>query len=269
MKLAINYSFAAESLVQKGQINIDLFKCADIPWLVKKASRVLPVTVHFNLHAGDRSLPSTDWTAVHQLFQYTQTLYINLHLEPTSKHHADIPIDSGDSIHKERIVERILEEIQPITKRYQEEQILFENAIYRNIDGNILRAAVEPDVFHMIMNEINCGLLLDISHARISARNLGIDEREYISNLPVNKLHEIHFTGLHHIDGKWVDHLPILDEDWPILEWVISEISSGNFTKPWLFVFEYGGVGDKYIDRCDPEVIASQIPNLRQLLGSL
>lgn len=268
MKLAINFSEAAELLVQSGQIKIDLFKCADIPWLVNKASRVLPVTVHFNLYVGNYTLGSTDWNTVHRLFQNTQTLYINFHFEPTSKHHADIPIESGDTVHKEKILERIIEEIQPILKHYQEEQIILENAIHRGKDGTVLRAAVEPDVFHTIMHEIDCGLLLDISHARISARYLGIDEREYISNLPVNKLREIHFTGLHFINGKWVDHLPVLDEDWPILEWVISEINSGNFARPWLFVFEYGGVGDKYINRCDPEVIASQIPRLSQLLQS-
>lgn len=268
MKLAINYSETAESLVQNGQIKIDLFKCADIPWLIKKASRVLPVTVHFNLYAGDRSLPNTDWSAVHQFFQNTQTLYINLHLEPTSKHHGDIPIDSGEPKNIEKIVERILDEIQPVTKRFRDDQILFENAIYRRKAGKALRAAVEPDVFHMIMNEIDCGLLLDISHARISARNLGIDEHEYISNLPVHKLREIHFTGLHYIDGKWIDHLPILDEDWLVLEWVKTEIDSGNFANPWLFVFEYGGVGDKYINRCDPDVIVSQVPRLRQILGT-
>jgi uncharacterized protein (UPF0276 family) len=118
------------------------------------------------------------------------------------------------------------------------------------------------------LDELNCGLLLDISHARISAHHLGIDEREYISKLPVKRLREIHYTGLHNINGKLVDHLPILEEDWPILEWVMSQINSGDFSQPWLLAFEYGGIGERYADRSDPNVIASQIPRLYDFINS-
>lgn len=269
MKLAINYSEAAESLVKKEKIHIDLFKCADSPVLVKRASLVLPVTVHFNFQVGHYSLSSLDWETLDQLFNTTHTLYINLHLEPDKSNHEDIPIDAADPIHIEIIAERIIQEIQPLLKHHPAGQIIIENAIYRIGDGRVLKAAVVPAIFHMIMNEIDCGLLLDISHARITAHQLGIDEREYISSLPVNKLREIHFTGLHPIDGKLIDHLPILAQDWPILDWVLAEIQAGNFSRPWLLVYEYGGVGEKYIDRSDPEVIAAQVPELYRRVQSL
>jgi uncharacterized protein len=269
MKLAINYSESAEYLVKEGQIELDLFKCPDWQWMVKKASQVLPVIVHFDLQVGNRNLPYTDWQAIDQLFGSTHTLYINLHLEPGRKHHPDIPPDSPDPIDEEKIIDRILREIQPILKRYSAEQIIIENAIYRRSGGKIIRPGVVPRVFQRVFEEINCGLLLDISHARISARSLGMDEREYISNLPIVRLKEIHFTGLHNINGKLVDHLPVLEEDWPILEWVLGEIKSGRFSRPWLFVFEYGGVGEKYVDRSNSEVIADQVPRLFEKISSM
>jgi uncharacterized protein (UPF0276 family) len=269
MKLAINYSEAAESLLRNNHIRIDLFKCPDWSWLVKKASEMLPVIVHFNLQVGNGNLALTDWEAVDQLYANTHTLYINLHLEPGRKHHPDIPPDSEEPIHQEKIVEFILREIQPLLERYPAEQIIFENSIYRVSGGKVIKPGVLPSVFNTIFNEINCGLLLDISHARISARSLGMDEREYISNLPIHRLKEIHFTGLHQINGKLVDHLPILDQDWPILDWVLAEIKTGKFSQPWLFVYEYGGVGEKYANRCDPEAIAVQVPRLYELVHNI
>lgn len=266
MKLAINYSEAAESLMIKGGIKIDLFKCPDWPWLVKRASKILPVMVHFNLQLGNGKVDLIDWQTVDLLYLNTHTLYINLHMEPEKKDHPEIPPDSWDPIHQEKIFNLIMGEIQPLIKRYSSENIIIENTIYRVSAGKVLRVGVLPSVISKVCNEINCSLLLDISHARISARSLGMDEKEYISNLPVNRLKEIHFTGLHNIDGKWTDHLPILEEDWPILEWVLAEIKDGNFSKPWLLVYEYGGVGDKFIDRSDPEVIATHIPRLYEMV---
>jgi hypothetical protein len=130
MKLAINYSEAAESLVEQGRIKVDFFKCFDWFWLVQKATRLLPVTIHFDLQLGNRNLSLTDWQAVNQLFENTHILYINLHLEPERKNHADILTDSDDPIDEEKILERIYREMQPILKRYSPEQIIIENVRY-------------------------------------------------------------------------------------------------------------------------------------------
>lgn len=266
MKLAINYSEAAESLLNKGAIQIDIFKCPNWSWMIEKASNELPVIVHFDLQIGNRNLDNTDWQVVDQLFHETNTLYINLHLEPGRKTHSDIPADSDEPSHQDIIIERIVSEMRPIVRRYSAENIIIENAIYRTYRGKTIKVGVLPGVFRRLFNEFNCGLLLDISHARISARSLGIAEQEYISSLPIERLKEIHFTGLHNVNGKWIDHLPILEADWPILEWVLAEINAERFSRPWLFVYEYGGVGDKYIDRCDPDVIATQIPRLSKMI---
>lgn len=268
MKLAINYSEAAESLIKQGSIPVDLFKCPDWTWLVEKASHVLPVIVHFDLQLGNNNLDQINWQVVDSLFMSTSTLYINLHMEPEKKHHPDIPPESADPIHKEKIIEIILRELQFLQSRYAADQIIIENAIYRASGGKVIKPGVLLDVINNVFDEINCGLLLDISHARISARSLGMDEKEYISNLPVQRLKEIHFTGLHCKNGKWIDHLPILEEDWPILEWVLAEIKAGTFSQPWLIVYEYGGVGEKYHDRSDPQVIATHVPRLYEMIHS-
>ena len=87
--------------------------------------------------------------------------------------------------------------------------------------------------------------------------------------LPVEKLRELHFTGVHQIGNRLQDHLEALEEDWCILEWVLERISSGEWPRPWLFVFEYGGVGEKFAGRSEANVIAEQVPRLYKMVKNI
>ncbi len=86
--------------------------------------------------------------------------------------------------------------------------------------------------------------LLDVSYVRIAARHLGVNSFEYNEALPVQQLRKIHFTGIHNRDGYLMDHLPILEIDWPWLDWVIENTKGGEWGDPHLLAFEYGGTGN-------------------------
>jgi hypothetical protein len=43
---------------------------------------------------------------------------------------------------------------------------------------------------------------------------------------------------------------------------VLERIKSGQWASPWLLAFEYGGVGEKFARRSNPEVIEEQLPQL-------
>jgi hypothetical protein len=96
-----------------------------------------------------------------------------------------------------------------------------------------------------------------------------MDQRDYMAKLPVERLRELHFTGVHDLDGYWQDHLPALEDDWQALIWVLERIRSGEWPRPWLLAFEYGGIGEKFAGRSDPQVIAEQVPCLYELLKSI
>lgn len=267
MKLAINYSEQANALVAEGRVSLDAFKCPDWPNLVEKVHKAYPVVVHFSLRAGPGDLANVDWKLIESLAQRTRTPYVNLHLDPTTEEYPNIPADEpakGIS----HVIDRMLADVQTMTKRFGPERVIAENMPYRGRDGIVLRAGAEPEVINRIISKTGCGLLLDISHARISAHHLGMDAQEYMQRLPIESLKELHFTGLHRLNGGLQDHLPVLEEDWPVLEWVMERIRSGEWAKPWLLAFEYGGVGKKYEDRSDPEVIAAQIPRLAKIIKS-
>jgi uncharacterized protein (UPF0276 family) len=262
MKFAINYSHPAVTLFDEGRIQIDRLKTPNWPHFISEASLHSPVNVHFDLQAGQGTAAETDWDMVGRLLEQTFTPYVNLHLSPSMINYPDIISDRPTPAQAEHVIDQMLRDVMLAVQRFGPERVIVENVPYRGSAGKRIRTAVEPEVIQRIVQETGCGLLLDISHARIAARSLGIDELDYMNSLPVSRLRELHFTGLHWLDGRWQDHLPVLEEDWPVLEWVIGQIRSGQWAKPWILCFEYGGIGGLFEKRSDPAVIAEQAPRL-------
>jgi hypothetical protein len=63
--------------------------------------------------------------------------------------------------------------------------------------------------------------------------------------------------------------MPITEQDWPFLEWVLARVRSGEWAHPWALAFEYGGTGPKFEWRTDAAVIAEQVPRLVTLVSPL
>jgi len=269
MEFAINYSHEAASLLSAERIRLDRFKVPDWPWLVAEACAHLSAAVHFNLKARLGRLNHTDWTPVENLLAQTGTPYVNLHLVPEVKDYPYMPADVPDPEQFEHVVNAMLVDVTAVVEHFGAQRVIVENVPYRGPRGEVLRPAVEPQVIQRIVKETGCGLLLDISHARIAAHHLGLDPLEYMLSLPVSHLRELHFTGLHRLGERLQDHLPVLPEDWPVLEWVLERVRGGDWPHPWLLAFEYGGVGDKFKHRSEAYVIAEQAPRLYDMVSQL
>jgi uncharacterized protein (UPF0276 family) len=256
MYLSVNYSPAAVKLVQSGRINIDYFKTPDREWMVTEAQELRPVTVHFTLEAGNASLGHVNWEAVEHLGQITATPYINLHLDAHREHFPDITVDTTDPSDEKRIFSVMLSDVMSVVEHFGPSRVIVENAPFRGAAKNRLRPCVEPDLITRIVEETGCGFLLDIPHVFITAHYLGMDHVEYFSRLPVHQLKEMHFAGIHLLNGQLIDHLSILEDDWQRLDWVLARVRSGEWSQPWMLAFEYGGIGSEFEWRSDPEVIA-------------
>lgn len=261
--LAINYSPQAAALLQSGRIQLDRFKCPDWPDMIQQAQALIPVMVHFDLKAGPGRASEYDWEHIEHYMRLTDTPYVNLHLEASPKHFRGMDSETTDPYDQEQVLDRILLDVQTVVEHFGAGQVIVENVPYRGRPGKVLRPCVEPEIISQVVQQMDCGLLLDISHARIAAHHMGMDAQEYMRFLPIENLRELHFTGLHVVDdGDLRDHLPVLDSDWPWLEWVLARVRSGEWAHPWLLAFEYGGVGEKFEWRSDSSVIAAQIPKL-------
>ncbi|MBN2149260.1 MAG: DUF692 family protein [Anaerolineales bacterium] len=266
MQLAINYSLPAANLVTEKQIPLDYFKTPDWPDMIADARLLRPVAVHFTLHAGHPNLRNTDWTSIERLLSETSTPFVNLHLDPIIEHYPGMHVDTVDLLDQELVLEQIIFDVETVAGWFGKEKVIVENVPYRALEGKVLRPAVEPATIQTLLAETGCGLLLDLQHARIAAHYLGIDERQYIASLPTQRIKEMHFAGLHNQNGRLEDHLDATEEDWRLLEWALENIRCGEWSAPWLLAFEYGGVGEIFDWRSDPNVMQVQVPRLYEMV---
>ncbi|HSB67464.1 MAG TPA: DUF692 family protein [Anaerolineales bacterium] len=264
MYLAINYSPAAARLVQAGKIHIDYFKTPNWDELIAQARELCPVAIHFTLEAGNDSLGDVDWEKIQQQLFATKTPYVNLHLDARQTYYPAYQSGTTHPSEVANVTQVILSDVMKAVERFGAERVIIENSPYQGVDGNTMALCVQPNLIKQVVMETGCGFLLDISHAIITARYLDMQPEEYISNLPVEHIKELHFAGMHYnqASGHWMDHLSIQEEDWQWLDWALERVHSGEWSLPWLLAFEYGGVGEPFEWRSNPQVIAEQVPKL-------
>ncbi|MEO7715421.1 MAG: DUF692 family multinuclear iron-containing protein [Capsulimonas sp.] len=271
MKLAINYCPAAEMLARDGALPVDLFKCPSpfdtdvsvhMPDLLERARKTRPVYVHFPLFAGNDSLRDVNWQEIVSVLTATATPYVNLHLETRSADFPDIPTDTTDPDHQDQIARALIADVMLAVARLGAERVIVENVVAR---GSVLRPCIEPEVITRVVMETGCGLLLDTAHIRLTAEELGLDERAYVDALPLGQLRELHVTGAQPHEGRLRDSMPMGAEDWDLLEHVLAHIRNGRAAEPWVTALEYGGVGPGFDWRSDPATIAEHTARLRAL----
>jgi uncharacterized protein (UPF0276 family) len=268
MLFAINYSDPAAKLCAEGRLEVDRFKCPDWPDMIEEAQELGEVAVHFTLKAGRGKTRKADWEQIARLLDQTGTRYVNVHLEPRPEDYASMPVDTIEPAHRQQVLERTLADLWLVVKRFGAGRVIVENGPYRPT-GNLLRPAAETEFITQLVKETGCGLLLDISHAIISAHHLGLSAQDYMDRMPVHRLGELHFAGVHNLDGWLQDHLPVLPADWEVLDWVLQRVQSGAWARPWLLAFEYGGIGEKFTSRSEASVIEAQAGQLYRMVNEM
>lgn len=267
-RLAINYSPEASELLRSRTVEVDLFKVPDWDELIEEAQPIRPVYVHFPHQIGAaRERPELGRSA--KLMAATGTGKFNVHAAPSSERFPDIGVGDVSAAAVDAVVDALAADLEPAIQEFGATAVLIENLIYRGDDHGLLRAGVEPIALHALVERTGCGLLLDVSHARISAATLGVDAWAYLDSLPVHAMQELHFSGVNTLDGSLRDHLPLLDVDWGFVDGVVGRVKAGAWPTPLTVAFEYGGVGPVFGWRSDVGVIAEQLPRLHEKVARL
>ncbi len=292
MNFAVNYSPQTLKFLKKNKIQFDLFKLPAWPKIIHQINGNYPCYIHFPLKVGrgkgvmdNETKEPVKWKKIEKMMQKTGTPLVNLHVELANKHYPDIPQASITPEHYARVVENIVFDVKQAVQIFGADKIIIENE--HDGKGHQLKLNILPELYHRIIAETGCGLLLDVSHARIAARALGMDEKEYLQAFPVQHIRELHLTGIQwfsdeHIqkvraaklDEKWIekisynwmDHLPMTEADWPMVQWVVDNIRAGHWSTPWVASLEYGGLGGFFGTFTDETVLLEQIPRLNEML---
>ena len=267
MKLAVNYSEAAVYLIDKGDANVDLFKVPDWDDLIEEAQELRPVSVHFPFHVG-AARESVDLDRAAGQMSRTGTESLNLHVVPSQERFPHLDVADVSPAAKSEVAQALTSDVAGYCERFGAAAVIIENVIYRGPERKLLRSGIEPDVLGEVVSATGCGFLLDLSHALITARSLGMDEWKYLDSLPVHALEELHVSGIHLLEGGLKDHLPLTEDDWQYLSGVIGRIKAGAWPSPRQLAFEYGGIGPVFSWRSEPSVLREQLPRLAEMVAS-
>jgi uncharacterized protein (UPF0276 family) len=82
----------------------------------------------------------------------------------------------------------------------------------------------ESEFIRRILEETDCGLLLDITNLYINSKNFGFEWREFLDELPTGRIVQLHFVGAHKYNNRLVDaHAHKTDaEIWDVFREVCS-----------------------------------------------
>lgn len=63
----------------------------------------------------------------------------------------------------------------------------------------------EGEFIRRILEETDCGLLLDVTNLYINSQNFGFDWREFLDEIPLNRVVQLHFVGSHRHGKRLID----------------------------------------------------------------
>ena len=110
-----------------------------------------------------------------------------------------------------------------------------------------------PATIRRVVSILNTDLLLDLAHAQVAAAFQKLSIEAYLLGLPLERVREIHVSGVREVDGVLRDaHEPLREADYDLLAWVLRR------TKPEMVTLEYF--------RDDQPVLKEMLIRLRQAL---
>lgn len=264
MLIACNYSTELITLIQNQRVTIDYIKLALYDMFKEgfEISRTLrSVLLHGVLpnvpeRTGMRlaQLAEIDWRALNAAVKAYGSPHIGLHLDMKRS-------DLDGEANTETIVAHMIEVAQTWAANL-EVPFSIENVPYSHYyaAGGSLECISQPEVIREVCERANVGLLLDLSHAKVTAWHRGEDPREFLAQLPLERVKEIHVVGSQMTaDGLRDRHVEMTNEDYALLEWTLAH------TPAEIVTLEYGGPAPLYEGRSDLAALERQLVRLQHI----
>jgi len=131
----------------------------------------------------------------------------------------------------ERATQRLIRQVRKLARSIPVPVIL-ENMDPLPFDG--YEFEVQTELITQVLEGAECGFLLDTGHARVSAALLRIDVVDYLNDLPLKRVVQVHVSGPRMRDGRLVDaHESLQEPDYALLNFVLER------TQPQVVTLEY------------------------------
>ncbi|MFT8340880.1 MAG: DUF692 family multinuclear iron-containing protein [Clostridium beijerinckii] len=210
-----------------------------------------PILVHglgYYENTGMNDLERIDFNSANSIIRECNSPHYGLHLAIRSK-------DMLTGMTEDDIYKRMSNQIQ-FFKKSLSVPLLLENSPDTPHDREAfdLYPYVMPEQIYKLVVENDVSFLLDITHAKITAKYRGWDVFDYIGRLPLDHVVEIHTNGSGHDENGFPmdTHQAMEEEDYELLEWVL------NRTNPKIVTLEFNEVEtedyDKVIDSLEKQL---------------
>lgn len=129
----------------------------------------------------------------------------------------------------QNVIERV-----KIVQDYLERPFLLENVTrYVTVSD---REMNESEFINTVLDEADCGLLLDVTNAYLNSQFHGNDALEFIRSLPLERVGQMHLAGWEtHEDGSFIDShdAPVPEPVWSLFRQVLELTGPSSVIVEW------------------------------------
>lgn len=195
-------------------------------WLrvLERAVENFPVTCHgLSLSLG--SPEELDWEFIRELKGFLDEHRVQIfseHLSYTKSQNAHL-YDLLPIPFRRDAVDHVVERIRQV-QDYLGRPLAIENVSYYT---PVAAEMSEIEFVNQIVERAGCQLLLDVNNVYVNAFNHQYDAREYISQLPLDRVAYIHMAGHEQVEPDLIIDThgrPIIDPVYELFEWTISRM---------------------------------------------
>jgi uncharacterized protein len=157
--------------------------------------------------AGTRAPPESVVRDVARWAKKTRTPWIGEHLAFVTAAEGAAVYDVGFTVSPVMSAEtlrRVVSAVKKWTRRFRRPLLLENSPMYFVMPGTTM---AQPEFFRRLCRESNVGILLDLTHLLATIRNLSLDAVQTLQEFPLERVVEIHISGLSRQSGiYWDDH---------------------------------------------------------------
>ena len=239
MQLTTNLSEPLLELIREDQAPIDAVEVG--PWFsapqIRDYRQMLP-DLPFYFHGGDLIdgvglIPG----AVSRIAAYqrcTGSSWVSMHITLWLPGMVGLMLRRGWRMplpNPERATGRFIRQVRRLARSLPV-PVLLENTEPLPFEGYDFE--VQPERITQVLEGAECGFVLDISHARVSAAALDVDPYDYLSALPLHRVLQLHVSGPRMRQGCLVDvHESMQELDYEFLDFVLER------AQPQVVTLEY------------------------------
>ena len=265
MKYACNMSYPLMDILKTTPIFCDYIKIGAFgptENLLDQAYSLKPLLIHGFGWFERGGMPSTkeiDYDKINQYIQKYQTPFIGIHSLCYE--------EDARQIYNQNVRSFMVDRFKEFTNHISC-QILIENMDYNPFYSHpsTQMETVKPEFISKLVEDTGLGLLLDTSHAKVSAYQLNMDIYAYLDQLPLEAIKEIHFSGTQfERKSGYIDVHGIMDEeDYQIARYLQERIKKIDLNRLTMITLEYGTVVGKNTKK---EAIIEQMNQLKTIFN--